>query len=82
MKRLAIVITGLVLALSVASSAMAQSSTCQAYNNCSATTTSDVSSTTTSTLPFTGLDVALLLAGGAGLLGTGLVVRRLSRRID
>ncbi len=81
MKRLAILITGLVLALSVASSAMAQSSTCQAYNNCSATTTSEVSSTT-STLPFTGLDVALLLAGGAGLLGTGLVVRRISRRIN
>ncbi|MGO9973698.1 MAG: hypothetical protein ACLP01_13020 [Solirubrobacteraceae bacterium] len=81
MKRLAILITGLALALSVASSAMAQSSTCQAYNNCSATTTSEVSSTT-STLPFTGLDVALLLAGGVGLLGTGLVVRRISRRIN
>jgi hypothetical protein len=30
------------------------------------------------TLPFTGLDVALLAAGGGGLLGIGLVVRRFS----
>ena len=34
------------------------------------------------TLPFTGIDVALLAAGGGGLLGAGLVVRRLSSRLD
>ncbi|MGO9754345.1 MAG: hypothetical protein ACLP8S_31295 [Solirubrobacteraceae bacterium] len=84
MKRLAILITGAVLALSVAGNAMAAgSSTCQAYNpqTCVSTTTT-VSTATTSTLPFTGLDVALLLAGGAGLVGTGLVVRRISRRLN
>jgi hypothetical protein len=31
-------------------------------------------------LPFTGLDVVLLIAGGATLLAGGLVVRRLSHR--
>jgi hypothetical protein len=31
------------------------------------------------TLPFTGLDVGLLLVGGGVLLGTGLLVRRFSR---
>ncbi len=86
MKRLAGLITGAVLALSVAGNAMATSSTCQAYNSCqgtSATTTTGVTTTgTTTTLPFTGLDVALLLAGGAGLLGSGLVVRRISRRVN
>jgi hypothetical protein len=33
-------------------------------------------------LPFTGLDVGLLVIGGAGLLGAGLVVRRVSRRSE
>ncbi|MGH2914671.1 MAG: hypothetical protein ACRDMX_06765 [Solirubrobacteraceae bacterium] len=41
---------------------------------------STVASTTQSrgTLPFTGLDIGLLAAGGGLLLGAGLVVRRLS----
>ncbi len=34
------------------------------------------------TLPFTGLDLVALLAGGSVLLGAGLVVRRLSRDPD
>jgi hypothetical protein len=56
----------------------AGSSTCQAYNpqSCTPTTVSD------GTLPFTGLDVVLLLAGGGTLLAAGFVVRRLSRRVD
>jgi hypothetical protein len=33
-------------------------------------------------LPFTGLDLALSLAAGAGLLGAGLVLRRASRSSD
>lgn len=33
------------------------------------------------TLPFTGLDLALMLAGGVLLLGVGLCVRRLSRPV-
>lgn len=94
MKRLAILMTGAVLALSVAGNAMAAgSSSCSAYNpqTCSTVTTTTTpavggvttsQATTTSTLPFTGMDVALLLVGGAGLLGAGLVVRRLSRRVN
>jgi len=46
-----------------------------------------VSSTTTSTtsagsLPFTGLDLGLLVIGGASLLGAGVFARRLSRRLN
>jgi hypothetical protein len=33
-------------------------------------------------LPFTGLDVVLLVAGGGTLLAAGFVVRRLSRRLN
>jgi hypothetical protein len=69
------------------SAAFASSSTCQNYNpqDCSIqsntaarTTASTPASTSQGTLPFTGLDVVLLAAGGATLLGAGLCVRRLS----
>jgi len=39
------------------------------------------SSTTRSTLPFTGLDLGLMLAGGVVLLGGGLLLKRLTRRV-
>ena len=48
----------------------------------SATGPTAVSATTQSSLPFTGLDVVLLAAGGGSLLGAGLVVRRLSRGVN
>jgi hypothetical protein len=38
--------------------------------------------TQSGTLPFTGLDVVLLVVGGGMLLGAGFVVRRVSRRLD
>lgn len=80
MRRIAIL--AVAFAMMVPSAALAQgSSTCQAYNpqtSCTPTTTT----TSTGTLPFTGLDVALLAAGGGALLGVGLVVRRMSRRLD
>ncbi len=60
------------------------SSTCQSYNPqlCSVNTTANTNATSAQgTLPFTGLDVVLLAAGGGTLLGAGLVVRRLSRRL-
>jgi hypothetical protein len=41
-----------------------------------------VSSVTTSTLPFTGLDIALLVAGGVVLMGAGFLVRVASRRLS
>ena len=68
------------------SASLASSSTCQSYNpqTCqaaSSTTATESSTTSTSTLPFTGLDVVLLAAGGAALLAGGLIVRRISRGV-
>lgn len=80
-----------VLALAIPSFAVAASSTCQAYGpqTCSSVGNGNVSTGTASTsadssgtLPFTGLDVVLLVAGGGMLLGAGFVVRRLSRRLN
>jgi len=85
MKRISALVGVLgVLALAAPTAAMAAgSSSCQAYNNqqgCTPTTTT--TTTSSGTLPFTGLDVVLLVAGGGTLLGAGFVVRRLSRRLD
>jgi hypothetical protein len=85
----------LVLALPGAAAA-ASSSTCQGYgsqtcpsignttvsNNTSNASNASTTASSAGTLPFTGLDVALLVAGGGTLLAAGLVVRRLSRRLD
>lgn len=53
------------------------SQSCQATSNALQSTAT--TSTASGTLPFTGLDVGLLVAGGGTLLGAGLIVRRLSR---
>jgi hypothetical protein len=85
MKRIATLLVGLALIVAIVapSSAFAQSSQCQAYNPQLCTVSDQNDGTTSSgTLPFTGLDVALLAVGGGGLLGIGLVVRGLSRRIN
>lgn len=78
-------------ALIVPASALAQSSTCQAYNPqlcevgagtqtaASPAGASNRSQTSSSALPFTGLDLLLLAAGGAILLVVGLAARRLTR---
>jgi hypothetical protein len=90
MKRIVTLLVGLVLLLPAA--AMGQgSSTCQAYNpqlcGVSGVTgtrsgpTAPYSGTDaggTGWLPFTGLDLALLVATAGGLLASGLLVRRLS----
>jgi len=78
MKRIATFVVAFALVLAPAS-AMASSSTCQAYNPQScipATHPSD------GQLPFTGLDVVLLVVGGGALLGAGFVVRRVSRNLS
>ena len=46
-------------------------------NEPSAAVTGSVSDS--GTLPFTGLELALMAAAGIGLVGTGIVVRRASR---
>ncbi|MGI8559432.1 MAG: hypothetical protein ACR2ND_14210 [Solirubrobacteraceae bacterium] len=85
MKRIVALIVG--VALMAPSVAFASGgSTCQSYNpqlcSVSSNDAQRNTSTSSSTLPFTGLDVALLAAGGAALLGAGLVVRRLSRDLQ
>lgn len=85
MKRLAVLAAS--LSFMVAAPAMAaESSTCPAYhpdcNNISHYGTTPITTGTTSsgTLPFTGLDVGLLVAGGGSLLGIGFILRRTSKR--
>jgi hypothetical protein len=80
------VVAGCVLALSVAGSAFAQTPTGDAYgglagvqqgpgdNGGPTVTTSD-----SGTLPFTGLELGVFALVGAGLLGTGLIMRRTLR---
>lgn len=81
MKRIALLIA--VVALILPATAMAASSTCEAYNPQVCSSVEGVGgATSNSTLPFTGLDVVLLAAGGGALLGAGLVVRRISQRTD
>jgi hypothetical protein len=92
MRRIAILAIG--VALMLPAMALASGSpTCQAYNpqlcsvNSSKVTTTPTNSGTTattaaSTLPFTGLNVGLLVVGGGALLGAGFVMRRFSRRLN
>jgi hypothetical protein len=84
MRRIATLAAG--IALMAPGTALAESSsTCEAYNPQTCNSIEPQQPTTTSTegtLPFTGLDVALLAVGGGTLLGAGVVVRRLSRRLD
>jgi hypothetical protein len=86
MKRIFMAIFVAAMLMFPAASFASSSSSCLAYNapsvcNASASRTtaaSTVSSASASSLPFTGLDVALLVAGGVTLLGAGLIVRKLS----
>ncbi len=81
MKRIATLVTG--IAMMVPGTAMADSSSsCQAYNPENCTPVVHHTSVSNGTLPFTGLDVALLAVGGGTLMGAGFVVRKVSRRVD
>jgi hypothetical protein len=76
MKRIAAVVVSLML-IAAAPAAASESSTCSSYNpTCNNITTTP---THTGTLPFTGLDVVMLVVGGGALAGLGLVLRRTSR---
>jgi hypothetical protein len=91
MKRIFTTIFVAAMLMFPAASLADSSSSCLAYNApsvCSAsaqrttptvaTTAATTNSASTGSLPFTGLDVALLVAGGVTLLGAGLIVRKLS----
>jgi hypothetical protein len=88
MKRIAILAVG--VALMLPAMALASGSpTCQAYspqlcsvNSSKVTSTPTDAGTTAATLPFTGLNVGLLVVGGGALLGAGFVMRRFSRRLN
>ncbi len=85
-------LAALILVLLAPSVAVASgSSTCNAYNpqTCSSVGATSVTTgaspsgaKTSGALPFTGLDLVLLAAGGATLTGAGLMLRRLTRRLD
>jgi hypothetical protein len=75
MRRIATLLV-LAFALMAPASALANS-TCSAYNRQTCTVPPNDGQ-----LPFTGLDVVLLVAGGAALLGAGFVVRRVSRNLS
>ena len=89
MKRIAITLVTLAMMVAPAS-AMAQSSTCQAYSPqlCNESTSAEGTAsaatsgvTSTGTLPFTGIDVGLLALGGGVLLVAGVVLRpRINRQ--
>ncbi len=86
MKRIATLAAAIAVAATPGTALAESSATCQAYSpetNCEPPSTiATTPPTNDGTLPFTGLDVALLAVGGGTLLGTGFVVRRLSRRLD
>ena len=62
------------------------SSTCQAYNpqtcNVASNAASSTGAASSGSLPFTGLDIVLLVIGGGTLIGAGLVVRAATRRME
>jgi hypothetical protein len=80
MKRIATVAATIALATPGAAMAAGTSSTCQAYNSQLCSVTHHRANDGDGTLPFTGLDAALLAVGGGTLLGSGFLVRRLSGR--
>lgn len=95
MKTLLLTITALVAALALATTAYAQSSSVGGYNddagqvqaqvqaggddNGSGGSSGSSGSSGSGSLPFTGLDVALLVGAGGLLLAVGTGMRRLTR---
>ncbi len=86
------IVTALVVlsVMLVPGSALAHSSTCQAYNpqQCNVSSGTEATSpsatsgvTSTGRLPFTGLDVGLLVGGGTVLLLVGVIARTRIKRL-
>jgi hypothetical protein len=93
MKRNIVAVVASLSLVAAAPAGAAVSPTCRAYHprcssivsSSSSPNTSATPTTTTTTgtgsLPFTGLDVGLLVAGGGSLAGLGYAIRRTSKRI-
>lgn len=96
MKRLALLMAVVALALVVAVPAYGQSATGDAYggkgggivgtvdsgNGPTTSTPQQVVSNDSGSLPFTGLDIGLLAVGGLALVGVGMGLRRFARPLS
>jgi hypothetical protein len=79
MRNFTVWIAAIAMALALASPAFGQSSV-EGYNDAAGQVQSEVNSTESGgSLPFTGLDVALLAGAGGLLAAVGLGMRRLTR---
>jgi hypothetical protein len=84
-RAVAIVLVVMLALVSVAAPAAAQGPTARGYDESRVlgeiqNESGTPPSTTTKSLPFTGLDLGIVALMGAGLLGTGLVLRRNARQ--
>lgn len=97
MKRLALVMAVVAVALAAAVPAYGQSSVTDTYSGHSGGVlgavnnngggggngpTAQVRATSGGSLPFTGLDIGLLAIGGGALVGVGIGLRRLARPLS
>ncbi len=88
MKRIAALVVTIALVIPATTLANG-SSTCQAYSpqTCNVLSAqgnagSSTGAASSGALPFTGLDIVLLVIGGGTLLGAGLVIRTVTRRME
>jgi hypothetical protein len=85
MRKVTSVLVCVVVVLAFAAPAFAQNATQDAYNGLAGAeqggggTSGTVTDTGGGSLPFTGLQLALVVGAGVGLLGAGVAVRRASR---
>lgn len=93
MKRLALFMAVVAVALAAAVPAYGQSSVTDTYaghsggvlgavNNSGGNAPTQVRATSGGSLPFTGLDIGLLALGGGALVGVGVGLRRLARPLS
>lgn len=82
MRKLTSVLVCVVVVLALAAPAFAQNATQDAYNGLAGAQQGGGGGNAADeggSLPFTGLQIALIAGAGAGLLGAGFAVRRASR---
>ena len=77
--KMVIAFCGLIVALALPALALAQSPIQSVYGGTGANQISQVAQSSQNALPFTGINLAVVGAVGAVLVGTGFVLRRSSR---